>query len=506
MSVYLPLFPPERTIDAVSAAWQTQAVRYALMWSLYDGTYWNQLETKQPTPQRDGAGGYRRFRLGVNPIQMACNMHAYCLFGETDAKNFLPFTVAHKNPSRSLDNTQAQEFLEIIWHDSHQAQTLYTAGLVAQITGGAFLRVRYNFSEQSADPFAYSPFKIELVQPDYVYPVWSDNYQYFPELYIRYTMTAVEAQDRFGVSRGSWRDLVQYEEHWTSTRITIRIGEEEQWVVLQDEANPFGLVPFVYIPHVLGGEFYGIPLPESVLGLVEEYNARLANLGDLIKQAALRIGVLRGTSTSNLPIQPLWPGGPPIVFLGTTPKEFIPPELEFVDPPLLNEALVGYIRELERKALDLMSIPPVAIGQDEGSQRSALTLMFRMWPLRTHVQMERWLWESALDRLMRMALHMAATKDLVSLPVPVRELAVHVQWPPMMPKDREQLVAEIIARDQAGHIDPERALLAYGDISPADLENTIRRIREYQAWRANIAQSVSPVEDPVNVQPMQVAT
>jgi len=75
----------------------------------------------------------------------------------------------------------------------------------------------------------------------------------------------------------------------------------------------------------------------------------------------------------------------------------------------VHELLAHFRREV--------SVPAVAYGEDEGSQRSSLTLVTRMWPLVSHVKMERSFWTTGLHVLNNMILKMNGTeKRLVGLP------------------------------------------------------------------------------------------
>lgn len=500
-----PTTPPEKNIGYISSIWAQQQRRYRTMWGLYDGSRWNEIEKGQTTGQNNEP--VKRYRLEINDVAFACLTHAYTLFGEVsgDSDPLLRPVVEPKLKSKAVDVTEAQEFLDVVWADSNARQAQFTSAVTSQVTGGTFWRVRYNLYEPQHDLFSYHPFKFESIYPDYVFPVWATGSQEISEIYIRYRVNKDAAKVKWGVWSDKWPDTVEYEEHWSSETvhimgdgtvvkvagsIEIRIGSGNDWRTVQRENNPFGIVPFVYIPHVPDRGFFGLPLPEWTQGLVDEYNARFANLGDLTKQAALRIGKVKGVSGDRLKVVPLWPGGPPVVHLGMGNPDGIEPSLEFEDPPAITPALVDFVRELERKSRDSMFVPPVAIGQDEGSQRSALTLSFRMWPLQSHVSTERWLWATGQERLNKIALHMAKVKNIIK--TDVRNIRVISDWSPMLPRDREQLVNEMVLRDQAGHVLPEDALLAYGDTRRAEIEEKVGLLKQYVEWREEVKAPPEP--------------
>ena len=56
----------------------------------------------------------------------------------------------------------------------------------------------------------------------------------------------------------------------------------------------------------------------------------------------------------------------------------------------------------------------------------------------------------------------------------------------MLPRDRAELVNELVQRAGVGHIHPEDALERYEDIPTAEVEETFNRIQEYQQWQAEL--------------------
>ena len=251
------------------------------------------------------------------------------------------------------------------WADSDARRQQFYSAVTSQVTGGTFWRVRYNLFEQQYDPFALHPFKFEPIYPDYVFPVWATGTQHISEIYIRYRVNKDAAKAKWASVLDNWPDTVEYEEHWTQDlvaivkntalvtkgKIIIRVGSGDTWRTYSERII-LGIVPFVYIPHVPDRGFYGIPRQSGTQRLVDEYNARLANVGDLVKQAALRVGKLRGVSTNNLSGKSSGLVARPWSILAWVIPTGIPPELNFEDPPSITPALIDYVRELERKSRD----------------------------------------------------------------------------------------------------------------------------------------------------------
>jgi hypothetical protein len=148
---------------------------------------------------------------------------------------------------------------------------------------------------------------------------------------------------------------------------------------------------------------------------------------------------------------------------------------------------MNYIDSLKKELRMAMAIPPVAVGEDEGSQRSSLTLITRMFPVKSHILTERWIWTPAFERLNRMALQMAILKQVGKLDgLDVSKISVVPSWAPMLPRDRTELVNELIQRAGAGHIHPMDALEKYEDIPTGEIEETFKRIQQFEEWKVEL--------------------
>lgn len=473
--------------------WASQMARYAGNWQLYNGTVW--LETE---PGVDGQAPRRKYRLGVNDIALSANMHAQLLFGEV-RDNSDPLVKHRVMPRRGKDVSddiieKAQDYLDELWAESEARKIQFLAALSSQITGGTFFRVRYNLDKEN--PFDLYPFKFEMVHSDYVFPVFSPGSTDFTEIFVRYMLPREAAKSEWGLWKSEWPDLVEYREHWTEARggragtLSITIGVEGSREVVKQEENPFGFIPFVYIPHVASNGFFGTPLAEWAGGvdLAFEYNARLTNVGDILHQNSYPFGVLTNHPTGKLK-QPfrLWKGGPAVVDLGPTMPDGKAPELQWYSPKDVTTGSMNYLDSLKKELRMSMAIPPVAVGEDEGSQRSSLTLITRMFPVKSHILTERWLWTSALEKINRMALQMAVLKRVGDLDgINVSDISVTPVWAPMLPRDRTELVNELIQRAAVGHIHPMDALLQYEDIPAAEIEDRFKQIQEYEKWKVEL--------------------
>ncbi len=486
---------PDEYRGYVQALWQLQQMRYEINWRFYTGEAWLELDTRNA--KRDQGEPPRKYRLGVNDIALACNMHAQLLFGEVrDNSDPLVSFKAKARKGRPVGDAaigQAQDFLDELWGESSSRKLQLQAGVSSQVTGGVFWRVRYALDRASA--FDLYPFKFEPVHADYVFPVFSSTGK-LSEVFVRYQLSREAARAEWGVWSNDWPEMVEYREHWTSAQgglagtLSIHVGVEGNWKEVKAERNPFGFVPFVYIPHVLSNGFFGIPLAEwaGAVDLSEEYNGRLANIGDIVRQNSYPFGVLRNHPTGKLkPPFRMWKDGPTVMDLGPGMPGEQGPELDWFDPSEVTAGTMTYLDTLKKELRMAMAIPPVAMGEDEGSQRSSLTLITRMFPMKSHVLTERWLWTSAMVDLNRMALQMGKIKRIDGLEeLDVARIGITPNWAPMLPRDRAELVNELVQRAGVGHVHPEDALEQYEDTPVGEVEETYQRIREHQEWQAEL--------------------
>jgi len=124
-------------------------------------------------------------------------------------------------------------------------------------------------------------------------------------------------------------------------------------------------------------------------------------------------------------------------------------------------------------------IPKVADGEDEGSQRSGLTLAMRMLSLLWHTQSERVFWTTGLNLLNRMLLRMLAIKEQQKTGITIEHAVLRMRqdWSPVLPRDREMLVNEVVARAGAHLGSPRTLLEILGDVQ--DLDQEVKDILDF---------------------------
>lgn len=519
--------------------WNEQQTRYLHYWHWYSG---KALAEKIPV---DGAKeDIYKFPLQINTVRDVARKHAAVLIGEepfdsprapismiAKARARLGGKKPNKDKSKKskkkgggakqslaeeIDDDDryqadlAQAVVNEIWIDSHGRATQPEAATISQFLGGSVWQIIWDTSKFKTHRF---PITIKPVVPDYFLPIYDPNDPYnLIEVYVVYRITAAAANAEYGTDFTA-DHLPIYCEHWTKTTYSAYIDgrpiekimpgvQKDGATVYKALKNEFGFVPFVYIPHWRDtGSFYGSSCVPDFEGLLREYNARQANIGDIVRNTAQRRRYVRNVASGqvkevvigrNLRVYDLG------VDIASSKHE---PDIIFEDPPTVPEGISGYPDKLWLQILRQAALSDIAYGEDEGSQRSALTLAFRMWPLTSHVRMERAFWTEGFVVIAQMVINMLLIKresakgnaELEKMFEAIKDLEddvlkrvqFGVDWLPMIPRDREEQSSEIMLRFQSGLLSPETALELYGDI-PYILEE-LERIKDYAQFQASLA-------------------
>jgi hypothetical protein len=242
--------------------------------------------------------------------------------------------------------------------------------------------------------------------------------------------------------------------------------------------NEFGFVPGVYIPHSRAFGLYGDNVFDGLTGIIEEINLRTADYGDAVS-ADSHNHVVMSNVTGTPQIRKL-DATLSAVDLGNsasiTGGEHEPRMYE-----LGEKSASGPMRELvemlEQEYRRFAFLPPIADGEDEGSQRSGETLLIRMWPLISHTNSERLYWGNGLDWLTRMMLTILRRKGEGSISDEHLKFRTRQEWAPILPKDRTNVVNEGVNRMSVNLGSPQHLLEMLGDVEDEELE--LEQIKEW---------------------------
>ena len=481
--------------------WMQQAQRYMKYWKWFDGTYVE--ETTDTTKANEPV---YKFPLRINAVRNFARKHATVLLGEEIFDSPEPLVRTVVTPKKFLsdqtvtdEETAMAQFLQSVisevWQSSNGRALQSENAVLTQFLGGCVFGVKYApWEEDLAVPII-----IENIMPDFFLPVWSkDDYYNLLEAWIVYRIPARVASLEWKTELTN-QSYALYVEHWTRDHYSIYVDNEpltDQFgITYENLPNIWGFVPFVYIPHLREGNFYGPSIVEDIEGLVQEYNARMADQGDAIRKTVHRVRY--AFNINRTPVSRLIGTNVRVIDLGhESPAHKNPPKVYSEDPPNMSDSMMNFSDDLWAQLMREASLGPIAFGEDEGSQRSALTLAFRMWPTTSHARMERTFWTDGLNRIAYMVLKMTSViqgsktlkETMRALPMVVpkdfyRSYRLSQDWLPQIPRDREQMVNEIVIRYQAGLLSIDSALQSFGDIR--NIKNEKQLILE---WKDAVAE------------------
>ena len=432
--------------------WRQQQALYQEMWRYFSGEVFDETLSKRSDDLK--------YPLRENVFATACFNHRAVLYGEFDDA-VLSFQVKSKNADRQT----VEDALEQMWSDSYRNSLLLENGLLSQIFGGHVLRAVYH-------P-VYKRVFFRGVEVTTFFPVWNpDDYHELLEVFVVYPVDARTAALRWNLNMRDIEDGQQVivQEHWTQDKYEFTVdGKPAYWdrghKFKIGGPNPYidpdterGIIPFEYFPLDRAGSFYGIPLGKDALGLQDEYNKRAADMGDAVMEATHMYKFLVGRSKGTKGLEHLDRVG--LNDLGMEAPGRPAPEVFTVDSAKIPTGAPEWVAGLRGGSRAAMFDPAIAHGEDEGSQRSMLTLAFRMWPMTSKVRATRGLWNECFRSLHRKALIMAAAKGGYNIHSGRKQHTYYTVplWSPMLPRDREQQVNEVVLRVQTGIISRERAI------------------------------------------------
>ena len=439
------------------------------------------------------------YPVRINPIRGAALKHGTVLFGEFPEDVLGPlvrFRVLPNDDGQKESAKKAEAVLNDIWWESFGGSMMLENGILSQIHGGCIFKVSF----QPLDGTRDNPVVIEKIEPHEFYAIPDDNNPWKLKKVWIIRKIDWETAEEYGVPNFGQSEF-WYIEYWSEEEYFIKINDSSLGYTLNDreivldQKNPFGFVPFVYIPHERSGGFWGDSLiTDAAKGLTRELNARVADLGDATNDETH--GTIIGVNLRATPkfqklsngFEFLNIGGSSGISQGETQ-----PDMKPVVRASVSAAMISLTSELQNYIQRELRVPAVAYGEDEGSQRSALTLVTRMWPLVSHIKAERVLWTTGLGLLNIMALRILAIKKLYGITKEHLQMRIKSQWYPVLPRDREQLVAEAQVRMASFLGSPQHLIEVLGDVE--DVEEEIELIKDWQEFMAEMAKKSTP--DPV---------
>jgi hypothetical protein len=445
------------------------------------------------------------YPVKINPLRAGVQKHTFALFGEVEEDDqplVSPKMIFTTDRQKELAE-QAEEILKQVWWESNGRSIQWQNGALSQVYGGCVFKLSYD----PFDTLRSIPIRIDIPHPKYFIgkPASSDMYR-LREAWVVKPVSQDEARENgYKGAFNSQHDVPWLIEHWTNLRYNAWINEQPvqryngtQWFDVTDGVNPFGFVPIVYIPHIRIDGFYGENMYDHVRGIIRELNLRVADFGDAVNTDAHAYMGMRNVQGSP-DVVTLAPNLNAINLgnaLALAGNESVP-DLWDLRKERASEAMATLVDALFNQYRRDAFVPKVADGEDEGSQRSGLTLAMRMLSLLWHTQSERVFWTSGLNLINRMALRMLSIKESASTGISIEHAALRMRqdWSPVLPRDREMLVNEVVSRMGANLGSPRTLLEILGDVQDVDQEildiiDFVEKIAEAQAVQTEQTPSV----------------
>jgi hypothetical protein len=174
--------------------------------------------------------------------------------------------------------------------------------------------------------------------------------------------------------------------------------------------------------------------------------------------------------------------------LGSSVPGQDPPEVGVIPAqpePASSFNFINFMLDMTRQAA---FTSPVAFGEDEGSQRSGVTLQLRLWPLMQQVKTTRIYWRTQLVALHGMILAMAKFRDIGNrYDSRLADYVVVPNFYDLVPQDRELLIDEIARRAEQDLISPEEAVARFG-VKAGTEQDEVNRIKAWLKFQAEQGQ------------------
>jgi hypothetical protein len=490
MSVYIPqaLFPNQTSYQGMSSTGASEYFQlanfrdftsyqlylqqqefYQVMQDWYDG-----IPLEAVTIDKETGKATAKFPIKINPIKGTCQKHATTVMGvNVDSIRFggLPFQLIPdmEKPNKKISKTIKDALMKTFVSSALGAQFL-TNLLISQYLGGSVLAARWLPAEKRIQIYSPNPKEFFGV------PEGTDYWK-LREGWIIKQIIQSEAESR-GYTPAYGETRFYYMEHWTKENYKVMInGKVLKYPGTENDQagdNPFKVVPMVYTPHIRTSGFIGDSIiTETVKGIIKEINLRMADIGDAVSDDShsyIAIRNIRGTvQTKNLG------DGRPVLDLGGSNGigNESDPDMFAVNTKSASDPMSKFVGDLYGVYRREVNHPAVADGEDEGSQRSSLTISVRMAPLVAEADMERLNHSVGLSEFAHILLIMMAEKGLNEITKDMIDTQFLVQWQSMLPKDREALTQEAAVRSK-NKLGSQRHLMSlFGDINDVDEEETI---------------------------------
>jgi len=436
---------------------QDMSRKYAQYYHYYSGDVLNQPNN----PKKPDAG--LKYPLRLNMCRQWSHMMASYIWGEYK-ESVVTWKVERKRQESGniaeLEEKRAssmEEVLRLAWEEQGNDARADTASIDLMIYGGMVPKVYWDIVDKKI--------RTDWLPPTYFAPRWHPmDVTRLQETYVIFDISREDARDIFSIDITGMPPDVRLVERWTDKKFEITVEGQD---VRKSSDNPMGFIPHVYIPRLRGADnygYFGLSVMADTMSIQDEVNLRAADIGDGIAYSSHPIRwVVNYTGSDNLEVgaDALWNLG--ISMGGREPKAGT------LDVKTNYDQAMQYVKEVERFGRGSASLPAIAFGEDEGSQRSSLTLLVRYLPLTQEVNRERLHLKGGLKDWARKTLKLAARFGQYGASYEeedVDERIINPTLAPILPESVEDIVSQWNIRISGGFGTPEQAYRALGHPEP----------------------------------------
>lgn len=429
----------------------------------------------------DTASGKKidKYPIKINPLKQTARKHASVLLGSNlDSIRFggIPIQfIPDVDKGEEEKAKTVRKALSKIFEKSGGGSLFVSNSITSQYKGGCVFAAKWLPEEKTIE--------ISNPQPNEIVGIPNGgDYWNFKEAWIVREITEFEANSYgYNTKPLVGEQKFYYIEHWTPTTYKITINDMAIRFsngMPQAGAHPFKKVPIVYIPHIREGKLLGEGIiTEAVKGILRELNLRWADIGDAVSEDSHGVNYIANVRGS---AKTVTIDGRTFIDLGSNPNitgNEASPLMDTLKVKSTSDPMIKYGEKLITTYRREVNHPAVADGEDEGSQRSSLTLTTRMWPMVSEVEMERVFWTVGLTVFANILLEIMAEKNIFKITKDmISDLSLVVQWQPMLPRDRDAIVQEIAVRAKNKVGSRKHLMEKLGDVIDPDEE--LEQIRD----------------------------
>ena len=380
--------------------WQERQRQYRLAIEYSTGQILTESEPGAEPGQRQA-----RWQGRLNQVRMAIDMHMYMTIGHIEKRGrhtlvqWQPLQEDHvgsESDATLLQRVERENGLQ--WLLARQLRTML-------ILGDAVWRVRMNQQRQP---------RLQPVPPQTFYPVYSSRDGRLREAIVVTAMTSAEAAREFpqwsNEARFAGRETVLYREYWQEDGSWhTSIGSEE---LQQGRLNP-PRMPFEIMANTLNDgapDGPGQAVGQSIYALQDAVNDLLDSLSVYVDREARKAVMLADAEdlAGNTSLYQ------ELLEVSTRNGAENAARILGYDISRLPAHALTYVQWLVQLCRESVHTPPIAYGQDEGSQRSGETLVTRLWSLLRASSMVRMSAGVTLERIMELLMEFRRVRNLPS--------------------------------------------------------------------------------------------